>query len=69
MDVPCKKDCPDRVLGCHSICERYKRFHEERIRELERKRMEYLTNPLGNNYFRRHLKLKQRLKRNGNYKK
>lgn len=67
MDAPCK-DCPDRVLGCHSVCEKYKQFQEERTRELERKRMQYLTNHLGNDYFRRYLKFKQRLKRNGNYK-
>ena len=23
--APCK-DCPDRVIGCHSNCERYKAF-------------------------------------------
>ena len=68
MDAPCK-DCPDRVLGCHSVCEKYKQFHEERTRELEQKRMQYLTNPFGNDYFLRQLKLKQRLKRSGNYKR
>lgn len=68
MNTPCK-DCPDRVLGCHSVCKEYKLFQEERRRELEQKRMQYLTNPLSNDYFRRYLKFKQRLKRNGNYKK
>ena len=68
MNAPCK-DCPDRVLGCHSVCEKYKHFHEERTRELEQKRMEYLTNPFGNDYFRRNLKLKQRLKQSGNYRR
>lgn len=23
------KDCPDRYIGCHSMCERYKAFREE----------------------------------------
>ena len=68
MNAPCK-DCTDRVLGCHSVCEEYKLFHEERKRELEQKRMQYLTNPLGNDYFRRNLKLKQKLTRSGNYRK
>lgn len=28
MKAPCK-DCPDRVLGCHSKCEKYIAFSEE----------------------------------------
>lgn len=28
MVVPCK-DCEDRCVGCHSICERYKEFVSE----------------------------------------
>jgi hypothetical protein len=28
MNAPCK-DCKDRVLGCHSKCEKYKAFSEE----------------------------------------
>lgn len=27
MRGPCK-DCPDRVVGCHSKCEKYKKFVE-----------------------------------------
>lgn len=26
---PCK-DCPDRVIGCHSTCEKYKAYNVER---------------------------------------
>lgn len=22
-DYPCKKDCPDRSMGCHAKCEKY----------------------------------------------
>ena len=66
MNVPCK-DCPDRVLGCHSVCEKYKRFHEEREKYLEQSRMQYLANHLGEDYYRRHAKLKQRLRRSRNY--
>lgn len=29
MLVPCK-DCPDRYLGCHSKCDKYKAFRAER---------------------------------------
>lgn len=36
MRVPCK-DCPDRKLGCHSICEKYIKYAEEnkKAREME----------------------------------
>ena len=27
--APCK-DCPDRKVRCHSVCEKYKQFSEER---------------------------------------
>lgn len=35
MKCPCK-DCPDRVLGCHSECGRYLAYQEalERIRQV-----------------------------------
>lgn len=38
MKVPCK-DCADRHIGCHSKCEKYKAFDEERkkICDLRRK--------------------------------
>lgn len=26
--APCK-DCTDRILGCHTICEKYKHYKEE----------------------------------------
>lgn len=45
MIAPCK-DCPDRVVGCHSTCERYKDYREEKDRELEQKRMGALGRPL-----------------------
>jgi hypothetical protein len=31
--APCK-DCPERVLGCHSTCEKYIAFREERDKML-----------------------------------
>ena len=26
---PCDRNCPDREVGCHSKCEKYKKFLEE----------------------------------------
>ena len=36
--APCK-NCPDRYLGCHDHCEKYKEFDDERkrIRDLNSK--------------------------------
>ena len=31
---PCK-DCPNRVLGCHSHCEKYQKFHKENVERNE----------------------------------
>ena len=28
MKNPCAKDCPDRAMGCHQNCERYKPYRE-----------------------------------------
>lgn len=36
MKIPCK-DCPNRVFGCHSKCQAYKDFAEERRKILEAK--------------------------------
>ena len=38
MKAPCK-DCPDREVGCHSSCARYKKYQAEKEAE-RRKRME-----------------------------
>lgn len=37
MKAPCK-DCPDRQLDCHSKCERYKAYQEEREAYREKKK-------------------------------
>ena len=36
---PCKRGCPDRAVGCHGWCEKYKLFCEknEKLREEEKK--------------------------------
>ena len=38
MQAPCK-DCTDRQLGCHSVCEKYKEYakHNEERRKLREK--------------------------------
>lgn len=36
MKAPCK-DCQNRRVGCHSECEKYISFSEERSRQLEEK--------------------------------
>ena len=28
MNNPCHKHCPDRAVGCHSFCERYKAYRK-----------------------------------------
>jgi hypothetical protein len=42
---PCK-DCEDRALGCHSICERYIDFQKEnnRVNDLRKKSRDLDTN-------------------------
>lgn len=30
VNSPCKKDCPDRKVGCHSKCPKYKEYAEYR---------------------------------------
>lgn len=42
MQAPCK-DCADRALGCHSVCEKYKEYakqNEERRKLREKYNLE-----------------------------
>lgn len=47
LSAPCK-GCGDRVLGCHSTCDKYKQFAEERkeyvrrVKACRRKDREYM---------------------------
>jgi hypothetical protein len=41
MKVPCK-DCTKRVLGCHSWCPDYQKYHEENVKHNEEKLKETL---------------------------
>lgn len=38
-NAPCK-DCPDRVVGCHSACEKYIEYRKERDKFLEQRMKE-----------------------------
>ena len=29
LECPCKRDCPDRVAGCKTICEKWKEYEKE----------------------------------------
>lgn len=37
---PCEKDCPNRKSGCHSTCEKYKKYNEFR-RHINQERLKY----------------------------
>ena len=47
LSAPCK-DCGDRVIGCHSTCDKYKQFSDERkeyvrkVKACKRKEREYM---------------------------
>ena len=47
LSAPCK-DCGDRVIGCHSACDKYKKFANERkeyvrkVNACRRKDREYI---------------------------
>lgn len=40
MDSPCK-DCDERAVGCHSLCEQYKEFVEECERVRQKRRQDH----------------------------
>lgn len=44
-DAPCK-DCPNRTPCCHAVCERYKKYSDERNQfnsdRLARRELEYV---------------------------
>lgn len=39
LNPPCK-NCPDRRVGCHSVCERYLEFKTKRDRIIAKRRAE-----------------------------
>lgn len=39
METPCK-DCPDREVGCHGECEKYKAYAEACAKQREKRRDE-----------------------------
>ena len=42
VEIPCRRDCPERAEGCHGRCERYREYSEwrERIRQAKREATE-----------------------------
>lgn len=46
MNVPCK-DCPDRCVGCHSNCVKYKDFRATCDAVSAAKRREFAANEAG----------------------
>ena len=42
MGITVCKECPERTVGCHSTCERYKAEVEENRKENERRRAKRL---------------------------
>ena len=51
MNAPCK-DRPNRSVGCHSTCEKYKAFREERDVELEKRKILSKGEPLATRRWR-----------------
>ena len=47
LSAPCK-DCVNRVVGCHSACDKYKKFSDDRkeyvrkVNDCRRKEREYM---------------------------
>lgn len=60
MNAPCK-DCLDRVVDCHSVCEKYKTFRKERDAELEMRKKLSTGEPLTSEYFMKKWKNKIRI--------
>lgn len=46
MIAPCK-DCPDRCIGCHSVCAKYKDFRAACDAVSAAKRREFAANEAG----------------------
>lgn len=59
----CCKDCPEREVGCHAVCEKYLAFHEERTKTLERIREARKKDDAYIDYFLKNYR--KRLRRSG----
>lgn len=63
--APCR-DCPDRILGCHTTCEKYKCYKEEykeKTQELAKLREYYDYKVMNISNRNAQLALKQKRKR------
>lgn len=57
------KDCPDRQIGCHSTCERYKEQSEQRRKEQEEiRRQRDIDNAQTKRMIESHIRMKRRRK-------
>lgn len=62
MNAPCM-NCPDRAIGCHGHCERYKAFREGREKEYAFRHEQYILEkptPVKERNIRRSMILKAR---------
>lgn len=61
MTNPCVRECPDRNADCHSVCEKYKEFFNEKQKEYARNAVERDINYFVKNYeYKSHQKHKRR---------
>ena len=65
MNAPCK-DCPDRVVGCHSTCERYKEWKAEKDQERDARKVQALGTPVTSRQLIINWRIKQKLARERN---
>lgn len=56
---PCRRDCPNRQVGCHATCEKYIEFDKNRKRELQ----ERLDKTRNNEYYKYKLEAIRKEKR------
>ena len=61
MVMPCASDCPNRRIGCHASCERYKEWRAEYIKRKEKNRCfvdvdDYITEGVYKRIKRRNLR-------------
>jgi len=62
LQAPCHK-CEDRVLGCHSTCEKYKKFKQENDALIEKIRNTTIANAIHIDACHKTMKRKNRKKR------
>ncbi len=61
---PCGKDCPDRVVGCHAVCDKYQAYRAE----IDAKRPQLYADSDVNDYARK-IKLRIAMRRTPNIRR